>query len=375
MISYGLHTIEPEDIEAVSRVLSGKWLTQGPAIEAFEKQIAEYCGTAYAVVFNSGTAALHAAYFALGLSPNDEMITSSMTFAATSNAALYLGAKPTFIDIDDYGNLDPNLLPEQSQAKIIVPVHFAGQSVDMQSIYNWARPRGIAIVEDACHGMGGDYGDRKIGSCQFSDACVFSFHPVKPITTGEGGAVTTQNKEIYQKLLLFRSHGIQRTEAIQASEGPWAYEMVALGYNYRMTDLGASLGQSQLLKLNRFIQRRREIAEIYFQELSALKSLSLPSPAFLHKGGWHLFPILVQNSMIKLRLYEFLKSKGVLCQVHYKPVNSHPYYQNLGYSVDQTPRAWGFYQRELSIPIYPKLENADILNITQWIREFFDESH
>jgi UDP-4-amino-4,6-dideoxy-N-acetyl-beta-L-altrosamine transaminase len=373
MISYGLHTIDIDDIQAVADVLQGQWLTQGPKIEKFEQNLAAYCGAKYAVCFNSGTAALHAAYFALGLKSDDIFITSPMTFAATANAGLYLEARPSFIDILPTGNIDPKLLPEKTSAKLIVPVHYAGNSADMQTISSWARARGLKIVEDACHSLGADYQDRKIGSCQYSDACVFSFHPVKPITTGEGGAVTTNDPEIYRQMLLFRSHGIRRTPEIQELEGPWAYEMVELGFNYRMTDLSAALGSSQLNKIDRFLERRRQIAKRYQMQLKFCSNLHLPNEIPIQNSGWHLFPILLANFDLKKKLYFTLKEAGILCQVHYKPVNSHPYYKNLGYAPSETPLSQNFYERELSLPIYPTLEDADIDRICILIREFLND--
>lgn len=368
MISYGLHTIEEDDIQAVESVLRTSWLTQGPKIEEFEKKLADYCGAQYALCFNSGTAALHAAYHAVGLKQDDKFITSSMTFAATSNAGLYLGAKPEFIDIEANGNLDLELLPNQTDAKLIVPVHYAGNSVDMPKLHQWAKSRGLIIIEDACHGLGGSDQGRTIGSCEFSEACVFSFHPVKPITTGEGGAVCTNDPEIYRKMQIFRSHGMVRTPELQAEEGPWAYEMQVLGFNYRMTDLSASLGISQLNKIDTFIAQRRQIACQYMQALANCPGIQVPESIDAKHSGWHLFPILCRDRALQKHLYMELKNADILCQVHYRPVNAHPYYQELGYNATDCPKALDFYQRELSLPIYPRLKTAEVEQICHKIQ-------
>lgn len=265
-LPYGKQDIGEDDIQKVVNVLKSDFITQGPKIGEFEENLAKYCGSKYAVAFNSGTSALHGAYFAMGLGKNDEIITSPNTFVATSNAALYLNAKPVFVDVESKtGNLDVSKVSEKitEKTKLIVPVHYSGNPVDLKELSEIAEDKGVKIIEDAAHAIGAKYNGEKIGNSRYSEMTIFSFHPVKHITTGEGGAVLTNEQEYYERLLMFRSHGITKNNYINQPDGDWYYEMHYLGHNYRITDLQAVLGLSQLNKLDRFVKRRREIARTY----------------------------------------------------------------------------------------------------------------
>jgi len=379
-IPYGRHLIDEEDINAVIEVLKSDFITQGPKIKEFEEKLAEKLGAKYAVVFNSGTSALHAAYFSLGLSKEDEFITTPITFAATSNAGIFLGAKPVFCDVEeDTGNINPDLIEEKlsSRTKLIIPVHYAGHSCDMERIREIADKYGLFVVEDACHALGAKYKSSKIGSCEFSDATVFSFHPVKHITTGEGGAVLTNREDIYEKLLMFRSHGItkDRKKFIKNQNGDWYYEMQFLGFNYRMTDIQAALGISQLKKLDGFVKRRRDIVKIYNEAFHYNPYFNVPVEKEYAYSSYHLYPIRLKDDFKnkKKEIFQLLRVKGLGVQVHYIPVYLHPYYQKLGYKKGECPIAEEFYEREISLPIYPSMTNEDIDFVVKTIFEVFKE--
>lgn len=364
VIPYSRQWIDEKDINVVINILKGEWLTQGPTIEQFEYAIAEYCGAKYAVVFNSGTSALHGAYFAIGLGAGDEFITAPITFAATANAGLYLGAKPVFVDIEkDTGNIDSFKIESKisGKTKLIVPVHYAGNPADLQKIYNLAQSYNIPLIEDACHAPGAGYNGEKIGSCKYSEMTVFSFHPVKHITTGEGGAVLTNREEYYRKMLMFRSHGIIRENLLGESEGEWYYEMQLLGYNYRMTDIQAALGVSQLKKLDSFVEKRRKIASIYNEKLLNNSYFDIPPERNYSFSSYHLYPIRLKDNRKdkKKEIFSTLRKKGIGVQVHYIPVYLHPYYQQLGYKKGLCPKAEDFYAREISLPVYPAMEIED----------------
>ncbi len=364
MIPYGRQWIDEEDIRAVVEVLKSDFITQGPKVREFEEKLAEYCGARYCVVFNSGTSALLGAYFACGISKGDEVITTPITFVATTNMLLVLGARPVFADVEsDTGNIDPSsiegLITEKTKA--IVPVHYGGHPADLEAIKNIADRYGLKVIEDACHALGAKYKGSKIGSCKYSDATVFSFHPVKHITTGEGGAVLTNNEEIYKRLLLVRNHGINREEFINKQEGPWYYEVQMLGFNFRLTDIQASLGISQLRKLDSFVSRRRQIAEIYRRSFADQAFFSLPVEKEYALHSYHLFPIRLDPDLSgkKAELMERLRQKGIGTQVHYIPVYKHPLYQSLGYKGALCMRAEEFYRSVLSIPIFPLMKDED----------------
>jgi perosamine synthetase len=331
IIPYAKQCLDEEDIQAVVEVLKGDYLTTGPYINQFESEFALKVGAKYAVAVSSGTAALHIAYLAADLKPYDEVITTPMTFAATANAALYVGAQPVFADIDgqtyniDVKEIESHLTP---QAKAIVPVHYTGLPCEMGEICDIAKLHNLVVIEDACHALGAKYKDTVIGDCTYSDMTVFSFHPVKHITTGEGGMITTNSESLYHKLIKLRSHGITRDSRSfkEPSHGDWYYEMQDLGFNYRLTDIQAALGISQLKKLDSFVARRRQIVGQYnkaFQELP----VELPSEPEGYYSSYHLYVIRLRKESKKTRkdLYSKLKAKGIHTQVHYLPVHTMPF--------------------------------------------------
>ena len=363
-IPYGRHWISDDDIQSVVDVLESDWLTQGPKIEEFEKEISAYCGSKYSVVFNSGTSALHAAFSVLGLDKDDEFITTPNTFVATANAGLHTGIKPIFVDIEeDTGNLNTSKVEERitERTRLIVPVHYSGHPVDMGKIYEIAERKNLYVIEDACHALGAKYKGYKTGGCNYSDMTVFSFHPVKHITTGEGGAVLTNNKDFYKKLLMSRSHGIEKRSFINKPDGDWYYEMQSLGYNYRMTDIQAALGISQLRKSDKFIDRRKEIARLYDSEFKDNPWFDIPPVRSYASSSYHLYPIRFKDGFKEKKKEIFLKLKeeklGV--QVHYIPVYWHPFYKNMGYKKGICPIAEDFYFKELSLPIYPAMKGEE----------------
>ena len=376
MIPYGKHWIDEEDIQAVVEVLKSDFITQGPKIREFEEKLAVICGAKYAVVFNSGTSALHAAYFSLGLKEGDEFITSPLTFVATANAGLFLGAKPVFCDVEeDTGNIASEFLEDKvtERTKLISVVHYAGHPCDMEKVKKIADKYGLAVVEDACHALGAKYKGTKIGSCKYSDVTVFSFHPVKHITTGEGGAVLTNREDVYEKLLMFRNHGITKDSRLFTTipDGEWYYEMQFLGFNYRMTDIQASLGISQLRKLDKFVKRRREIAEIYSRAFKNNPYFETPVEKEYAYHSYHLYPIRLKDKRKREDIFRLLKEKELGVQVHYIPVYLHPYYQRLGYRKGKCPLAEEFYSREISLPIYPKMTEKEVRHVINVVNETF----
>jgi UDP-4-amino-4,6-dideoxy-N-acetyl-beta-L-altrosamine transaminase len=375
-IPYGRQCIDEDDISAVVKVLKSDWITQGPAIDKFEKALADYCGSEYAVVFNSGTSALHGAYYSLGLKSGDELITSPITFAATANAGLYLGAKPVFADVEkDTGNLDISEIEKSisSKTKLIVPVHYAGHPVDMDNLFSLSRKHGIPVIEDACHALGAEYRGDKIGNCRYSEMTVLSFHPVKHITTGEGGAVLTNDRAYYEKMNMFRTHGITKKDLINKPDGSWYYEMQFLGYNYRITDIQAALGLSQLGKLGNFVSRRREIAGLYSKAFRDNPYFDVPPEKDYALSSYHIYPLRLKNECIgkKQDVVQRMKDRGVGTQVHYIPVYLQPYYKGLGYEKGLCPVAEDFYQREISIPIYPAMTDKMVNQVIDTIKTLY----
>ena len=384
-IPYGKHDIDEEDIKAVVEVLRSDWLTQGPKVAEFEDALASYCGARYATVLSSGTAALHAAYFAAGLSPGNEIVTSPITFAATANAALYLGAKPVFADIEpETANLDAtqieSLITDRTRA--IVPVHFAGQPCDMDEIHHIASRHNLIVIEDACHALGATYKQRRIGG--LSDMTVFSFHPVKHITTGEGGAVLTKNPAFHQRLQVFRQHGITRDPSLLASTAPgtqpdpWYYEMQYLGCNYRLTDIQCALGISQLKKLNRFLEQRQKIARTYDKAFSELPSIRPLVQKPDRQSAHHIYVVRVDWRQIgksRTNFCALLRKKGIGSQVHYIPVYQHPYYQNLGYEKGVCPQAEAYYEATLTLPIYPAMTDQDVYRVIDTVYKISSKEH
>lgn len=363
MISYGKQSINQDDIEAVVSVLKSNFLTQGPKVVEFENNLANYCDVTYAKAVNNGTAALHLAYLAIGLGPGDIVWTTPNTFVATANAALYCGATVDFVDIDSKTyNLSIDRLKEKlvqakkdnKLPKLVVPVHFAGQSCEMKAIWKLSKEYGFKVIEDACHALGGEYLNKKVGNCEYSDMAVFSFHPVKMITTGEGGAITTNNKQLNEKVELLRSHGIIKdaTKLNNQSDGDWYYEQQALGFNYRLTDIQAALGISQLKRLDNFVKKRREIAKQYFDKLD---NVILPYQHPDASSSWHLFVIQTED---RKATYEQLKIQGIMTQVHYIPVTSQPFYNR-----KKLKNSNNFYLHCLSLPIYVDLTDEDQLRV------------
>lgn len=353
-IPYGHQSIDEEDIKAVVDVLRSDYLTTGPSIEKFEKTVAEYVGAKYAVAVSNGTAALHIACLAAGIKEGDEVITTPITFAASANCVLYCGGTPVFADIDP---ITYNISPEDIERKItprtkaIIPVHFAGQPCDMDAIHEIAGKHNLLVIEDAAHALGAEYKGKKVGA--LSDMTTFSFHPVKPITTGEGGMVVTDNKELYERLKLFRSHGITREEELMTqNEGGWYYEQLELGYNYRMTDIQAALGCSQMKKLDSFLERRRELARRYDEAFQNTEGLIIPKQLNDTNSGWHLYVVQVLNRDRK-EVFDSLRKEGIGVNVHYIPVYHHPYYQKHGYEGTHCTNAEQLYQHIISLPLYP----------------------
>ena len=369
-IPYGRQSIDEEDIAAVSDVLRSAFLTTGPAIPAFEHAITSACGAAHAVAVNSGTAALHAMYFGAGIGPGDEIITSPLTFAATANAALYLGASVRFSDVDaQTGNLDPALVERHigPRTRAIVAIDYAGQPADYDALRSIAERNGLLLLADAAHSLGATDRGRSVGT--LADASAFSFHPVKPITTGEGGAVVTADERIASRTRRFRTHGITREAGeMERDDGPWFYEQHDLGFNYRLTDLQAALGTSQLRHLGRFVDRRREIAAIYDSQLADLAGLELPTVREGVSPGWHLYVVMVRDATKRRRFFERLQALGLGVQVHYIPVYAHPYYRRLGFRPGICPIAEDRYARSISLPIFPLLSDDELAKVIERMR-------
>lgn len=374
MIPYGHQSIDKSDISEVVRVLKSNWLTQGPKVLEFEKALVEYCGAKYAVAVSNGTAALHLAYLAAGLGKSDNVITTPNTFVATANMLLAVGARPIFCDIrlDTY-NIDEekiekliNNLPacRQEKLKAVIPVHFAGHPCEMGKINKIAKKHKLLIIEDACHALGARYKDNKIGSCKYSDMAVFSFHPVKPITTGEGGAILTNNKKYYDKLISLRSHGIHKDK-----QGKNV--MAEFGFNYRITDIQAALGISQLKKLDNFIKKRRQIVKQYGQELKVLDNIILPKELYSDYSGRHIYVIRTRDKKTRDNLAAYLKNKGIGVNFHYPAVYSHPHYQNIGYKNIRLKNEEEYQNSCITLPLHVLLTKKEVKYITKAIKEYF----
>ena len=373
-LAYGKQKIDEDDINSVVKVLKGDYLTTGPIVSEFENSVAKYVGTKYAVAVSNGTAALHMACYAAGISEGDEVLVPAITFAASSNCVLYCGGKPVFIDIDPKSyNIDINKIKEKitNKTKAIIPVDFAGQSVDMDSILKIAEEYNLIVIEDAAHALGSEYKNEKVGSK--AHMTEFSFHPVKPITTGEGGVVVTNSKELYEKMILFRSHGITRnSELMIENQGPWYYEQIDLGYNYRLTDIQSALGLSQIKKLDDFILKRREIVNKYNEAFKELKEIGTPFENEYSKSGYHIYVLLLNLDKLKCgrkEIFEALQAENIGVNVHYLPVYLHPYYKKLGYKKGECPVAEDIYNRMITIPLFPSMTDKDIKDVIEAVKK------
>lgn len=380
MIFYGKQTIDENDINAVVEVLKSDFLTQGPAIEKFEKFIADYCGAKYAVAVTNATSALHIACLAAGLGKGDTLWTSPITFTASANCGRYCGADVDFVDIDNQtynmsvDELEVKLAKTEIAPKVLVPVHLAGQSCDMEKIHALAKKFNITVIEDASHAIGADYKDTKVGCCKYSEMTVFSFHPVKIVTTGEGGMVLTNSKDLYDRLVLYRSHGITRSPELMTKEadGPWYYQQIDLGFNYRMTDMQAALGYSQMHKVDDFVARRRELAARYNELLKDLGMLKLPYQNDNTNSSWHLYIVRVDFSKInknKKQIFAEMKDKGVCLNLHYIPVHTQPYYEKLGFRQGDFPVSEKYYEEAFTLPLYYSLTNEQQDYIVEVLKE------
>jgi UDP-4-amino-4,6-dideoxy-N-acetyl-beta-L-altrosamine transaminase len=371
LIPYGRQSISEADIAAVAEVLRSDFLTQGPAVPAFEETVATYCGAQHGVAVNSATSALHLACLALGVGPGDRVWTSPLTFVASSNAALYCGASVDFVDVDERTyNMCPlaleRMLERAAKAgtlpKVIIPVHLAGQSCDMAAIHAAATRYGIRIIEDASHAIGGSYRSELIGNCRFSDITIFSFHPVKIVTTAEGGMAMTNDPDLAELMCLDRTHGITRDPArMNHDDGPWYYEQHRLGFNYRLTDICAALGRSQMTRIDQFIARRRQIAAVYdaaFADLPATTPWQHPDTG----SAWHLYILRIdrqRTARSHREIFEALRAAGIGVNLHYVPVYRQPYYRELGFQPGHCPNAEDFYAEAISLPMYPAMTEEE----------------
>ncbi|MEH2158826.1 UDP-4-amino-4,6-dideoxy-N-acetyl-beta-L-altrosamine transaminase [Nostoc sp.] len=381
-IPYGRQDINQEDIDAIIEVLRSDWITQGPAIDRFEQAVANYCGVKYAVAVSSATAALHIACLAANLEQGDILWTSPNTFVASANCGLYCGAKVDFVDINpntynlSVDELESKLAEADKQGclpKVLIPVHFAGQSCEMEQIAALSQRYGFKIIEDASHAIGGSYQGKFIGSCEFSNMVVFSFHPIKIITTGEGGMVLTNYEELYQRLIRLRSHGITRNPDLMQGEshGSWYYQQLELGFNYRMTDIQAALGASQLQRLDKFVERRQLIAQRYNQLLQDLP-LILPWQHPNSESSWHLYVIRLKLDKINKthrQIFEELRSAGIGVNLHYIPVHTQPFYQKLGFQLGDFPQVEQYYEEAITIPLYYGLNEESQDKVVISLRE------
>lgn len=374
LLPYGRQSITEEDIRAVVETLRSDWLTTGPKIPEFEEKIAERVGAKYAVSFSSGTAALHGAAFAAGLKPGDEAITSPMTFAATANCVLYQGATPIFADVSaDTLNLDPEqtALRITPSTKAILPVDYSGHPADMDAFMHLADRHGLVVVEDACHALGAEHRGRPVGS--IAHMTVFSFHPVKHLTTGEGGLVATNDPALAETLRRFRNHGISSDARQRQAEGQWFYELVLLGFNYRLTDIACALGIEQLKRLDANLKRRREIAAFYSMEFRQLQEVVPPAIREAVTPAWHLYPIRLDLNRLNVdrgRVFRALRAENIGVNVHYVPVHLHPYYRDrFGHKAGEFPIAEDGYGRLISLPMFHGMTDEDVQDVVHAVKK------
>ena len=382
MIPYARQSISEDDIDAVAKVLRSDFITQGPIVNRFEKAVANYCSAQYAIAVSSGTAALHLACLALDISAGDIVWTSPNTFVASANCALYCGAEIDFVDIDSRTyNLSLDGLKVKLQnaelqgnlPKLLIVVHFAGQSTEMKEVKALSEQYGFAIIEDAAHALGGEYLGQKIGSCLYSDMTIFSFHPAKMITTGEGGMVLTNKPELADKIKRLSTHGITKDQNLMAgdSHGEWYYQQLELGFNYRITDIQAALGLSQLPRLDEFVKKRRQLAQFYNKQLEGL-DLTIPWQHPDSNSSWHLYVIRLNLEKInkdRKIVYESMRKADIGVHVHYIPVHTQPYYQQLGFKEGDFPDSEKYYCEALTLPLYVDLTEQQITYITQTLSE------
>lgn len=373
MIPYGRQDVTGDDLEAVLAVLKSDFLTQGPMVPVFESSLTSRCNAKYGVAVNSATSALHLACLSLGLGAGDILWTSPITFVASANCALYCGASVDFVDIDpETYNLSPSALEiklrkaasDNRLPKILIPVHFSGQSCEMESIARLAREYGVSVIEDASHAIGGQYKGKPIGCCEYSDIAVFSFHPVKIVTTGEGGAAVTNSPQLAERISLLRSHGITRdpTHMTAPPDGAWYYQQLALGYNYRMTDIQAALGASQMNRLDAYVRRRREIAAAYDEAFAGLP-VNTPWQHPDACSAWHLYVIRLRLDELNVthkEVFDTLREQGVGVNLHYIPVHLQPYYEKMGFRRGNFPEAERYYKEAIPLPLHPTLSEGEI---------------
>jgi perosamine synthetase len=374
LLPYGHQSIDEDDIRAVVEVLRSDWITTGPKVAEFEEAFAEYVGARYAVSFSSGTAALHGAAFAAGLRPGDEAITTPMTFCATANCVLYQGARPVFADVcPDTLNLDPDEVARRitSHTKAILPVDYAGHPADLDPLLELADRHGLVVIEDACHALGAEYKGRRVGS--ISHMTVFSFHPVKHITTGEGGMVTTNDAELARRLRMFRNHGIDSDARQRQAQGQWYYEMLTLGYNYRLTDIGCALGLSQLRKLHANLARRREVAARYNWSFQGMRAVIPPAVRPNVNPAWHFYPIRLALPKLRVgraEIFRALRAENIGVNVHYIPVHLHPYYrERFDYQGGECPVAERAYEQLVSLPMFHGMTDQDVEDVIEAVRK------
>ncbi|GAA0434783.1 UDP-4-amino-4,6-dideoxy-N-acetyl-beta-L-altrosami ne transaminase [Lentibacillus halophilus] len=373
-LPYGRQSLDEDDIHAVVDVLNSNYLTTGPAVSEFENAVSSYVESKYAVSFSNGTAALHASSYAAGIGQGDEVITTPMTFVASANCVLYQGGTPVFADIDsETYNIDPKKIEEliTDNTKAIIPVDYTGQPAPLDEIKRIAQKYNLIVIEDAAHALGATYNGNKIGS--ISDMTMFSLHPVKHITSGEGGIITTNNEEYYHKLLEFRTHGITKDpKDLNKQDGPWYYEMQSLGYNYRMTDIQAALGASQLNKIDSFVEKRKEYVSMYNKAFNDIGEIETPYQDSKGSSSWHLYVIrlnLEELTVDRKQIFEALLKENIGVNVHYIPVHLQPYYQQLGYKRGLCPIAELLYEEIITLPLFPAMTEKDVNDVIKAVKK------